>query len=311
MTKSRKSNRPDVLIIGGGPAGMSAFKWCVELGMSSILIEGNRELGGQLLSIYNPITNYLGRSAANGSELLGHFLKQIDGLSDGAIFNARVEKFEQSKISATLSNGNVVSGRAAILATGVRRRRLGVPGETEFEGRGVLVSGARDKESVVGKRLAIIGGGDAALENALILSEYAKRIYVIHRRSEFTARPEFVNAAIASPVIEFLINSKVVELKGTDLLSSLVVSNVSQESTIEIDAVLIRIGVQPNTEIFSGGIDLDPQGYIRVDHLCATNVRNVFAAGDVANPVSPTISSAVGNAATISKVIFSMRSPRE
>jgi thioredoxin reductase (NADPH) len=164
---------------------------------------------------------------------------------------------------------------------------------------------------VVGKRLAIIGGGDAALENALILSEYAKRIYVIHRRSEFTARPEFVNAAIASPVIEFLINSKVVELKGTDLLSSLVVSNVSQESTIEIDAVLIRIGVQPNTEIFSGGIDLDPQGYIRVDHLCATNVRNVFAAGDVANPVSPTISSAVGNAATISKVIFSMRSPRE
>jgi thioredoxin reductase (NADPH) len=311
MTKSRKSNRPDVLIIGGGPAGMSAFKWCVELGMSSILIEGNRELGGQLLSIYNPITNYIGRSAANGSELLGHFLKQIDGLTDGAIFNARVEKFEQSKISATLSNGNVVSGRAAILATGVRRRRLGVPGETEFEGRGVLVSGARDKESVVGKRLAIIGGGDAALENALILSEYAKRIYVIHRRSEFTARPEFVNAAIASPVIEFLINSKVVELKGTDLLSSLVVSNVSQESTIEIDAVLIRIGVQPNTEIFSGGIDLDPQGYIRVDHLCATNVRNVFAAGDVANPVSPTISSAVGNAATISKVIFSMRSPRE
>src|SRR3954467_8381273 len=180
MTNSSNgTTQRDVMIIGGGPAGLSAFLWCHDLGMTSILIEKQSEVGGQLLSIHNPITNYLGRTATNGREMLGHFLSQIEDLQTRAILNTSVVEFDPNKIVATLSNGQTLEARAAILATGVRRRRLGVPGENEFVGRGILESGARDKNSVTGKHVAIIGGGDAALENAMILSGYAEKVFVI------------------------------------------------------------------------------------------------------------------------------------
>ena len=305
MTKSSKRpDKTDVLIIGGGPAGLSAFKWCAELGMSAVLVEGKNEFGGQLLSIHNPITNYLGRTAANGREMLGHFLSQIDGLETGAILNAPVVEFDAQKIAATLSNGQIIQARAAIIATGVRRRILNVPGESEFTSRGILESGARDKTSVKGKRVAIIGGGDAAVENALILSDFAEKVYVIHRRSEFSARPEFVKRASVHPKIEFVLDATVTALKGAKTLSELEIRSHSSSRTIKIDAVLIRIGVQPNSKIALGAINLNRSGYIEVDETGSTNIGNVFAAGDVAFQFSPTLQSSTGSAATAVKAIF-------
>jgi thioredoxin reductase (NADPH) len=307
MTKSSKSpDKTDVLIIGGGPAGLSAFKWCAELGMSAILVEGKGEFGGQLLSIHNPITNYLGRTAANGREMLGHFLSQIDGLETGSILNATVVEFDAKKIAATLSNGRIIQARAAIIATGVRRRRLNVPGEREFAGRGILESGALDKASVKGKRVAIIGGGDAALENALILSEFAEKVYVIHRRSEFSARPEFVKPASNHPKIEFVLNSVVTELKGTEALSVVELRTGNSTRTINVDAALIRIGVQPNSDIFSGTINMNSSGYVEVDETGATNIADVFAAGDVVFQISQTLQSSTGSASTAVKTIFAL-----
>jgi thioredoxin reductase (NADPH) len=307
MTKSSKSpDKTDVLIIGGGPAGLSAFKWCAELGMSAVLVESKSEFGGQLLSIHNPITNYLGRTASNGREMLGHFLSQIDGLERGAVLNAAVVEFDAQNIAATLSNGQTVQARAAIIATGVRRRILNVPGESEFTGRGILESGALDKTSVKGKRVAIIGGGDAALENALILSEFAEKVYVIHRRSEFSARPEFVKPASVHSKIEFILSSVVTALKGTETLSSIELRTGSSNRSIQVDAALIRIGVQPNSDIFSGIFNLDISGYIEVDEIGATIISNVFAAGDVVFQISPTVQSSTGSAATAVKAIFDL-----
>ena len=303
MTKSRKTDNPDVLIIGGGPAGLSAFRWCAELGLSAVLVERSYELGGQLTWIHNPITNYLGRVAANGREMLTCFLSQIDGLESSSVIHSEVVEFDPASITARLANSQVISARAAIIATGVRRRRLEVPGETEFYGRGILESGAKEKETVKGKRVAIIGGGDAALENALILSEFAEKVYIIHRRSEFSARAEFVKRAVNDPRVEFLLDSTVTRFIGDDHLDTIRVSNRSNEQTIEVDAALVRIGVQPNTEIFAGELDLDERGYIVADHHGATNVINVFAAGDVANADSPTICTSVGTGATASKLI--------
>ena len=306
MTKSRMNiGSADVLIIGGGPAGLSALLWCKELGMSAVLIEKNAEFGGQLLSIHNPITNYLGRTAANGREMLGHFISQIDILDKSSVLNGSVVEFDVAKITAALSTGESVSARAAIIATGIRRRRLNVLGEKEFEGRGILESGARDKRSVMGRRVAIVGGGDAALENALILAEFAEKVYVIHRRSEFSARPEFVGRAVKIPKIEFVFNSTVNRFLGNEQMSAVSLSTPSGELLVDVDAALIRIGVQPNSEIFAGQLDLDAASYIKVDHLGATNAPNVFAAGDVANPVSPTISTAVGTAVTAAQTAFS------
>ena len=304
MTKSRKNHIPDVLIIGGGPAGLSAFRWCVEFGLSSVLVEADTEFGGQLRSIYNPISNYLGRVTQNGREMLAHFLSQIAGLEKHAIINCSVIEFDPQTITAMLSNGETLRSRTAIIATGVRRRQLGVPGEREFIGRGILESGAKDKAAVKGKTVAIIGGGDAALENALILSEFADKVYVIHRRAELSARSEFVKPSIDNAKIEFVLDSTVNEFLGDGQLSAISISKSGIERRFEVEAALIRIGVQPNSENFGDGIERDPSGYIMVDRLGAASVENVFAIGDVANPSSPTISTAVGNGATAVKVAF-------
>ena len=306
MTKSRKDRKTDVLIIGGGPAGLSALLWCRDLGMSSLLVEKSSEFGGQLLSIYNPITNYLGREAANGREMLVHFLSQINELEGLVLLNSKVEMFDPQKISATVSDGNVINARAAIIASGVRRRILGVPGEEKFADRGILQSGARDKRTVIGKRVAIIGGGDAALENALIISEFAETVILIHRRVQFSARPEFLEAVTRNPKIQLFLESTVNEFCGDQRLASVSIDTPSGPMQIGIEAALIRIGVQPNTEFLSGKIDLDPEGYIVVDHLGVTNLPNIYAVGDVANSVSPTISSAVGYAATAAKSICNL-----
>ena len=309
MTNSRNlSDAVDVLIIGGGPAGLSAFLWCSELGMSSMLIEESAEFGGQLLSIYNPITNYLGRSAANGREMLTHFLEQLGELNSSSVCSSRVVSIDPNELSATLSDGRIISSHAIILATGVRRRRLGIPGESEFAGRGILESGAKEKASVAGKRVAIVGGGDAALENALILAEHAEKVFVIHRRDEFTARPEFVSKAQENARIKFVLSSEIDQITGGDQLRSISVRdlNTSSKREIVLDNLLVRIGVEPNSGLVKGIADLDDRGYIEVDRLCRTSHPKVFAVGDVSNPISPTLASATGSAAAAAKAIYSL-----
>src|SRR5437773_5179876 len=211
MTKSSKTrdalsdtNRPDVLIIGGGSAGLSAYLWSVDLGMRTLLVERQNEYGGQLLSIYNKIANYPGRRAANGRELCRHFLEGIADLDKFGRLNAAVESFDADAMTVRLEGGEVISARSIIVATGIRRRTLGVPGEAEFAGRGILESGAKEKERVSGEQVAIVGGGDAAMENALMLSERARKVYVVHRRDRLRARSDFVAAANKNKNIEFL-----------------------------------------------------------------------------------------------------------
>ena len=304
MTKSRKSETTDVLIIGGGPAGLSAFLWCRDLGLSAVMVEKNSEFGGQLLWIHNTINNYLGRKAATGRELLDHFLSQIDDLDKFSIVGSSVVEFDPQTITATLSNGQIVQARTAIIATGVRRRRLGVPGESEFAGRGILESGARDKDQVRGKRVVIVGGGDAALENALILADFAETVYVVHRRSEFSARPDFVHSAAENPKVEFILSSTVNEFRGENKLNAVSISTDSSHRLLDVDAALIRIGVQPNSELAADQLERDPRNYLIVDHSGRTSFPRVFAIGDIAAPNSPTISSSVGSAATAVKEIF-------
>jgi len=304
---SNKKKAVDVLILGGGPAGLAALLWSADLGMSSRLFERSR-LGGQLFQIHNPITNYPGRSTENGSEMAAYFMQSLGDLSDRIVSGANVISFDASSITASLESGETYSGRAAVIATGVSRRQLGVPGESQFVGRGILESGAGQKGETAGKRIAIIGGGDAALENALILSEFAARVYVIHRRDRFSARNEFVSRVKENDKVEFLFDTTVASINGDEHARSLTIKTGADPSTreLEIDLVLIRIGVKPNTEIFQKHLELDDRGYVVVDALGRTSASNVFASGDVANPVSPTISTAVGSASTAVKAIYSL-----
>ena len=296
----------DVSIIGGGPAGMSAALWCAELGLHAVLFERSTALGGQVGNIFNPISNYLGLAAANGAELLEHFLRSIRDSKFDRITSADVIAVDPTTMSVRLADGSAFRSKAIILATGVRRRHLAIPGETEFRGRGMLESGARERTQVKGRRVLIVGGGDAALENALLLSEFASEVMVAFRRSEPTARHEFIDAARNRDNIRLLNDTVLTAISGNSRIESAEIKNVTGggKSAEPVDAVLIRIGVEPNSELLNGKAELDDRGYIVVDPHGATALPGIFAIGDVANPVSPTLNTAAGTGATAAKTIY-------
>lgn len=303
MSKGTKT--VDAIIIGGGPAGLSAAFWCAELGLKTVLFEKEREFGGQLLRTHNIIRNYIGIEGATGRELRDVFVKQSDHLTYDRVLAADIKSVDLVGKSVELADGARYVGRALVIATGVRRKKLGIPGEQEFVARGILDSGVGEKDKVVGKRVAIVGGGDAALENAILLSEQAEKVFLIHRRSEFSGRSEFVRQATNNEKIVLLEPSVLDAIVGEKFVEAVAVRNclTGERTTLPVEFVLIRIGVEPNTELFRQQIDLDQAGYVRVDNTCATNLKGIFAIGDVAHPTAPTISSAVGMGATAAKAI--------
>ncbi len=296
----------EVIIIGGGVAGISAAVWCDELGLSAVILETENELGGQLLWTHNAIKNYLGIEVENGRELQKVFQTQIQTRKFEIKTNCRVVEIDAENRRVRLANGEILSARALIIATGVKRRKLNLEGEDNFQGRGILKSGKLEAEKVRGKRVCIIGGGDAALENALILSEFAERVILIHRRQEFRARQEFVEKIRQNEKIEILTETIVSKIIGDEKLKAIEIESLitNEKNIIFIEALLLRLGVEPNTELLRGQLNLDENGYCRINSNCETNIENVFAIGDVANPLAPTISGAVGMGATAVKVIY-------
>jgi len=296
----------DVIIIGGGAAGISSALWCDELGLRALLLEAGAELGGQLLRVYNPIENHLGVLAENGRELRDIFVKQIQNYNFAIRLKTRASEINFEKKTVLIEEGEEFSARAIIIATGVRRRKLNVEGEEEFKAKGILESGKREQNSEKNKNVAVVGGGDAAFENALILADAARKVTLIHRGKEFRARKEFVEKVSKNPKIEILRETVLTKLTGAKRLEKVELENLKTKETkiLPADAILLRIGVEPNTEILRGKLDLDENGYVKIDSRCETNVKGVFAVGDVANPISPTVSTAIGTGATAAKAIL-------
>lgn len=305
-SKIRNPKSVDVAIIGGGAAGISAALWCDELGLSARLLEKSSELGGQLLWTFNQIKNHLGTEAENGRELQKIFVRQIENRKFQITTNAEITRVEFDNKRIILATGEEFSAKALIIATGVRRRALNVEGEDVLAGKGMLESGKKDRAKAAGRQAIIVGGGDAAIENALILAETAKQVKIIHRRRSFRARSEFLEQARANSKIEFLTPYVVRKISGDDEIENVEIENLETGETrsIEAGAVLVRIGVAPNTENFRKKINLDENGYIITNHACETNLEGIYVAGDVANPVSPTVSTAVGTGATAAKSIY-------
>lgn len=294
----------DVIIVGAGPAGLSAAIWCGDLGLKALVLEMEAEPGGQLLSIHNPITNYPGVKAANGLEMLGRLLETAEGYGVEILSSMEVVDLDAGSMSVTTAGGGRFAARAIVFASGVRRRRLNIPGESEFAGRGIIESGSRDKASTRGKTVAIIGGGDAAVENAVILSDYAEKIYLIHRGDAFSAREEFIRAAAEDPRIECRFRTVVSRINGEESVRSIEMVYLCDDSRheLDVDVVLIRIGVEPNSRLLAGAGLLDENGYSRA--FRAGQGSMIFPVGDVADPVAMTIASAVGSGASAAKRIY-------
>jgi len=259
-----------------------------------------------LLWTYNEIKNHLGIEVKNGSEMRDVFVKQTEKRNFTTRLKTKVREVNLEKKSVRLETGETLYARAIIIATGIKRRKLNIEGEEQFQNKGIIQSGKRDHNLVKGKTVVVIGGGDAAFENSLILAETAAKVFLVHRAKDFRARKEFVEKISESLKVEIFTETAVAEFIGSEQVEAVKLKNIKTGNTeiLSIDAVLIRIGVTPATEIFRGIIDLDEQGYIKIDSICKTNVKGIFAVGDVANPIAPTVSSAIGMGATAAKAIF-------
>ena len=296
----------DVLIIGAGPAGLSAARWCDELGLDTLVLEQDAEVGGQLLSIHNPIDNYLGLHAANGRELRERFVEQTKDCDFDLWTNVEIESVDLKAKRVTLRSGEVLKAIAIIIATGLRRRKLGIPGEDEFVGRGMIESSG-DRQSFAGKDVCVIGGGDAAAENALSFAEICPTVTLVHRGKKLRARAEFTEQLHTNHCITVFSESVVHRIIGHERVEAVEIERAGAIKPFQmaVQGVIVRIGFAPNSELFHDQLELDSRGYVLINGVQETMLENVFAVGDVANPISPTISGAVGGGATAAKVIAS------
>ena len=295
----------DVIIIGAGPAGISAALWCDELGLDTLVLEQAQQIGGQLHIIHNPITNHLGVKTNNGAEFIERFAADVADADFDLWTGVAIDQIDLTAKRISLRSGEELKGIAIIIAMGVRRRSLGIPGEREFVGKGIMESGKRDRDLFVGKDVVVVGGGDAAAENALLLSGGCATVTLVHRGKRLRARREMVEQLQTNHRVTVFTESVVTRIMGNEEVEAVEVQRKDglKPFQIAVKGVLIRIGVEPNTELFGDQLQLDEQRYIATDSRYETNVPMVFAVGDVSNPLAPTISSAVGAGATAAKVI--------
>ena len=302
----------DVIIIGAGPAGLSTAFWCDELGLDTLVLEQAVEVGGQLHRVYNPINNYLGLKARNGEELLERFAADLDSAEFDLWTQTNITSVDLKAKRVSLASGEELQSIAIVIATGVRPRELGVPGEKEFIGKGMIESGTRDRELFAGHDVCVVGGGDAAVENALLLAEVCPTVTLVHRGKKLRARQEFREQLQSKHCITVFTESVLTRIMGDDHVEAVEIQRKQglKPFQLAVRGVLIRIGVEPNTGLFREQLETDERGYVVVNSQQETNVPMVFAAGDVSNPVALTISSATGAGATAAKVIASRLSTK-
>jgi thioredoxin reductase (NADPH) len=295
----------DVIIIGAGPAGLSAAFWCDELGLDTLVLEQFEQIGGQLNLIHNPIHNYLGLKTRNGAEFLQRIAEDVSTADFDLWTQSAIETIDLRAKKISLQSGEELKAIAIVIATGVRRRTLDIPGEFEFSGKGVIDSATRDRELFAGKDVCVVGGGDAAAENALLLSEVCPTVTLVHRGKRLRARREFQERLQTNHCVTVFTEAVLTRIIGTNEVEAVEVLRKDglKPFQIAVKGVLIRIGVVPNTELFADQLPLDQERYVITDSRHETNVQLVFAIGDVSNPLAPTISSAAGAGATVAKVI--------
>ncbi len=270
----------DTIILGGGPAGLSAAIYAARGAVSTAIVDINM-LGGQP-SNYLELENYPGFQIVGGYDLMEKFEEHADKFG--------VQKFPMQEIESVDLKNKIIKTKeyefkagTIIIATGAQPMKLGVPGEQEFVGRGVSYCAVCDGAFYKNKVVAVVGGGNAAVEEAMYLTKFADKVYVIHRRDELRADKIVQERAFKNEKIEFIWDSVVKEIKGDNLVTTAVLENVKTKeiSNLQVNGVFPYIGMTPNVELFSGQLQQDARGFIVTDETMATSVEGVFAIGDV------------------------------
>ncbi|WP_238375190.1 thioredoxin-disulfide reductase [Vulcanisaeta thermophila] len=271
----------DVIIVGGGPAGMSAAIYAARYGLTTAII--TEEIGGQVAKA-GWVENYLGYTRIMGPDLVSKFEEHVKYYNVPIIIDV-VENVERAGdlFKIYTMNGDEYTSRTIILAVGERRRKLNVPGEDTYNGRGVSYCAPCDAPLFKGKVVAVVGGGDSAASAALLLTEYASKVYIIHRRNQLRAEKYYQDLLLHHPKIEILWNTVVKELKGDKVLRKAVLQRTDTGEVFElpVDGVFIEIGAEPPVDFFKRiGLELSKDGYIKTNHLMETSIPGIYAAGD-------------------------------
>ena len=270
----------DIIIIGAGTAGLTAALYGARAGKKVLVLE-EKNTGGQIINSPT-IENYPGIRHISGFEFIQSLQEQAEA-AGATIQNSRAQKIvDQGEGKVVMTKEKLYQSRAVIISTGVVEKKLGLPKEKELTGCGVSYCAVCDGAFYRDKRVAVVGGGNTALEDALFLSNYCKRVYLIHRRDQFRGESWMVNQLLQKENVEFILESTIVCLQGNTSLESLQIKNVKTNiiDELTVNGLFIAIGQQPSNESFAGTVDLDEQGFICADETCRTNVRGIFAAGD-------------------------------
>ncbi len=288
-----------VIIIGGGAAGLTAGLYASRGQLKTILLEAMIPSGQAYMT--EMIENYPGfPDGIAGRELIERFTRQATRFGLEIQQFTAVDKVEVTGEKKLVHAGEKrFSASALIIATGARWNSLGIHGEEEFVGKGISYSATCDGAFFKDQEVAVIGGGDTALEDALYLSRLARKVYVIHRRDQLRAQKILQQKAVAASQIEFVWNTVVKEIRGEGVVTSLLLADLKQATQRElaVSGAFIAVGQRPNTDLCRGLVELDEKGYIVTDQDCATSVAGIFAAGDCRKKGLRQITTAVGDGA--------------
>ena len=266
----------DIIIIGAGPAGLTAALYALRANKKVLVLEA-KTYGGQIINASN-VENYPGIKNISGFDFATNLYNQVKDLSGEIKFETVIRIEEDKKV---ITNKNEYTSKSIIIATGAENKKLNIDKESEFVGRGVSYCATCDGAFYKDKEVAIVGGGNTALEDAIYLSDIASKVYLIHRRDEFRGENKYLEEIKSKDNIELVLNSNVTKLNGEELLTSIEVTNKENETkTIEVSGLFIAVGQSPKNEIFSNIIELDDKGYIKSIDGVHTNKDNIYVAGD-------------------------------
>lgn len=279
----------DVIILGAGPAGLAAGLYAGRSRLNVLIIEKGQD-GGQI-AITDEIENYPGQivEGESGPSLIARMTEQAEKFGAKRVSDMIKEVELEGEVKVLKSEKNEYRGKNVIIATGAHARAIGCKGEGQFRGKGVSYCATCDANFFEDFEVYVVGGGDSAVEEAMYLTKFARKVTIIHRRDELRAAKSIQEKAFKNPKLFFMWDSVVEELEGDDILQAMYVKNVKTGEVTKVEAdpedgmfgLFGFIGTVPNTKIFEGIIDMDESGYIKTDADMHTNIPGVYAAGDV------------------------------
>jgi len=268
----------DIIVIGGGPAGLTAAVYARRANKSVLVIEKG-SFGGQIT--FSPkVENIPGFSEVTGNEFAEKLVEQALGL-DAEVECAEVLEIKQGDIKTVVTDGGNFEAKTVIIATGAKHRMLGLPREEEFVGEGISFCAVCDGAFYTGRDVAVIGGGNSALQEAILLSDLAKKVYVVQNLDFLTGEQKLQEKLTAKENVEIILGHTVKAVLGDSTLTGITIADSSDnEKQLDIDGMFVAIGLIPQNEAFEGIINLDERGYVASDENCLTNADGIFVAGD-------------------------------